>query len=250
MDYKKIYFQLIEKARTRGSDKKELPYYTESHHIVLRSLGGSDDPDNLVLLTAREHFVAHKLLWYSDKSCVQYQRAVWIMSSGKNLTSRQCDKLRTSYAAKMIGEGNPFYGKSHTEEAKRRTGAASRGRTQSAESREKTRQANLGAKRSPEAVQNMKAACARKDLSPWNVSGVKSSEYRTNIWFNAQHFFDFWALYGKPGARRLVKLYNHFYNDSVKWHTLITMVKKFEDGFIPSEDKSWINFYKKHLNKA
>jgi hypothetical protein len=36
--------------------------YTERHHILPRSMNGSDDPSNLVDLTAREHFVAH-MMW-------------------------------------------------------------------------------------------------------------------------------------------------------------------------------------------
>ena len=32
------------------------------HHIIPKSLGGSDDACNLVSLTAREHFVCHLLL--------------------------------------------------------------------------------------------------------------------------------------------------------------------------------------------
>jgi len=36
--------------------------YVEKHHIIPRSLGGIDDADNIVKLTAREHFVCHLLL--------------------------------------------------------------------------------------------------------------------------------------------------------------------------------------------
>jgi hypothetical protein len=34
----------------------------ERHHIVPRSMGGKDNKDNLIVLTAREHFIAHRLL--------------------------------------------------------------------------------------------------------------------------------------------------------------------------------------------
>lgn len=36
--------------------------YLEKHHICPRSLGGSDDPGNIVKLTVREHFICHRLL--------------------------------------------------------------------------------------------------------------------------------------------------------------------------------------------
>ena len=42
--------------------EKENGGYFENHHIIPRSFGGSDDKDNLVLLTAKEHFICHFLL--------------------------------------------------------------------------------------------------------------------------------------------------------------------------------------------
>lgn len=61
MNYLKIYQLIIHNAKTE-SRYKTINYY-ERHHIVPRSLGGSDDEDNLVLLTAREHFLCHWLLY-------------------------------------------------------------------------------------------------------------------------------------------------------------------------------------------
>lgn len=61
MNYTKHYNLLIEKARRENRSKEDGRYY-EKHHIVMRSEGGTDNKGNLVLLTAREHFVAHWLL--------------------------------------------------------------------------------------------------------------------------------------------------------------------------------------------
>ena len=57
MNYAKLYNRIIE-------NRLNNPYngYTEKHHIVPVSLGGSDSKDNLVRLTAREHFVCHWIL--------------------------------------------------------------------------------------------------------------------------------------------------------------------------------------------
>lgn len=66
MNYQKIYDQLIEKRRRfpLTKNKKDPNYiYCEAHHIIPRCLNGSDDPNNIVNLTAREHFIAHYLLW-------------------------------------------------------------------------------------------------------------------------------------------------------------------------------------------
>lgn len=55
--YTKYYNQIVERARVRV-----LTAYSERHHVVPRSLGGTDTADNLVNLTAREHFICHWLL--------------------------------------------------------------------------------------------------------------------------------------------------------------------------------------------
>lgn len=55
--YTRVYFNIIERAKTR-----KISDYTEKHHIIPRSLGGDNGKENLVRLTAREHFVCHLLL--------------------------------------------------------------------------------------------------------------------------------------------------------------------------------------------
>lgn len=58
MDYQRIYREFI-------ADRKAKPKpegYSERHHIQPRSLGGGDDPQNLISLSAEDHFFAHLLL--------------------------------------------------------------------------------------------------------------------------------------------------------------------------------------------
>jgi len=55
--YTRWYYQIINNAKLRQPTG-----YTEKHHIIPRSLGGSNNKDNLVALTAREHFVCHLML--------------------------------------------------------------------------------------------------------------------------------------------------------------------------------------------
>lgn len=62
MDWEKIYDKLIQNAINENRTKSNETYY-EKHHIKPRHLGGSDDNSNLVLLTFREHYIAHYLLW-------------------------------------------------------------------------------------------------------------------------------------------------------------------------------------------
>lgn len=59
MNYKKIYNSLIKRAMMRLNDSKS---YYESHHIIPRCIGGTNDISNLVDLSPEEHYIAHLLL--------------------------------------------------------------------------------------------------------------------------------------------------------------------------------------------
>src|SRR6056297_620137 len=93
--YTKWYFDLIENCHNQN-----IKGYKEKHHIIPRSIGGSDGKDNLVDMTARQHFIAHLLLskmciYPSNKKSMSY--ALWNMvnrDSGKRTTSYQYERLR------------------------------------------------------------------------------------------------------------------------------------------------------------
>lgn len=74
MNYERIYNQIIERAKTRT-----LKGYGETHHIIPKCLNGTNHPENMVRLTAREHFLAHWLLHeiYPNNSDLRY--AFWCM---------------------------------------------------------------------------------------------------------------------------------------------------------------------------
>ncbi len=59
MNYQKIYNDLIKTRKKRST--KTVEYY-EKHHIIPRTLGGNNEAENLVSLTAREHYLCHWLL--------------------------------------------------------------------------------------------------------------------------------------------------------------------------------------------
>lgn len=101
--YSKWYFQIIKNA----SDLIRFGY-TEKHHIIPKSLGGTNSKENLVRLTAREYFIAHHLLTKmtegSDKK--KMQKALWILrhtKTGTKLTSKQFESLRIDFA-KSVSE--------------------------------------------------------------------------------------------------------------------------------------------------
>lgn len=59
--YVKNEVKLGNRPRTKQT-KKHFNGYWEFHHIIPKSLGGDNSEDNLIPLTAREHFLAHYLL--------------------------------------------------------------------------------------------------------------------------------------------------------------------------------------------
>ena len=105
MNYTKIYNLIIEKR------KVVIPTgYVEEHHIIPRSLGGSDDKSNLVKLTAKEHFICHLLLtkMYPNDTIEYYKmfHAFFMMLvTSKNqkryITSRKYENMRVSFSERM-----------------------------------------------------------------------------------------------------------------------------------------------------
>jgi hypothetical protein len=80
--YTTWYNNIITQAQRRVNQTG----YTEKHHIIPKSLGGSNDSSNLVRLTAKEHFVCHRLLVKmttgNDKR--KMANAAWCMAHLKN----------------------------------------------------------------------------------------------------------------------------------------------------------------------
>jgi len=156
--YTRWYNQIIDRARFRITEE-----YTETHHIQPRSLGGSDDISNLVELTAREHFICHWLLVKMTKGEDHYKmlNALRMMRAEKHgqqryetkITARVYESIKKEYAELQsilrTGEGNGFYGKTHTEEARRRISEANKGRVQPPEEKARQIAAITGRKRAP-----------------------------------------------------------------------------------------------------
>ena len=118
MNYRRIYNQIIENRKNNKVD-----CYTERHHIIPKSLGGIDDENNLVNLTAREHFLCHFLLakMYEKESFEWYKmnHAFLIMkcesfNQQRYFNSRLYEALRKNFSSLMSlaqsGKNNSQYG--------------------------------------------------------------------------------------------------------------------------------------------
>ena len=81
MNYIRVYWRIIHNRLHNKVDG-----YVEHHHIIPRSEGGPDNNDNIVALTAREHYICHLLLAkiYND----------YKMWHAVNLMSRLNDKVK------------------------------------------------------------------------------------------------------------------------------------------------------------
>ena len=108
------------------------------HHIVPRHMGGSDDASNLVELTIEEHAEAHRMLfeqhghwqdelaWKGLAGIIGKEEIVSRMNAsygflGKNHSEKHIQKI--------IGEGNPFYGRKHSTETKKKISNAAKNRS-------------------------------------------------------------------------------------------------------------------------
>ena len=138
--YSKWYNNLIHKAQLRGS----IQGYKETHHIIPRSFGGDNIKSNLVQLTAREHYIAHALLWkmkfegiYGSKMAFAFNTFINKMTTkerGVNhtytISSRMYETFRKHYSQmlkeKYAKEGGTFTGRTHSEETKKIIGEKSR----------------------------------------------------------------------------------------------------------------------------
>lgn len=109
MDYTAIYQRLIEKAKTRTIDG-----YKETHHIIPRCLGGTDDPSNLVDLTPEEHYLAHQLLVKIHFNNGKLLYAAVMMCSNR-INNKLYGWLRRRLAEvqseAMAGSGNTMFNK-------------------------------------------------------------------------------------------------------------------------------------------
>lgn len=99
--YTRWYHSIIYRAIARTTIG-----YSETHHIIPKSLGGSNGPENLVTLTAREHFICHLLLTKMVDGSARHKMlfALWRMVHGNSnqnrhkINSLQYSKIKAAMA--------------------------------------------------------------------------------------------------------------------------------------------------------
>ncbi|QIW87904.1 homing endonuclease [Agrobacterium phage OLIVR5] len=101
----KIYRSIVDKAVSENRNKNGEIYF-ESHHIVPKSYDGDNSKENLVLLTAREHYICHLLLTRMFSNITMRKkmtRALAYFRSRGNSASRSFALARTIQSRGMRG---------------------------------------------------------------------------------------------------------------------------------------------------
>jgi hypothetical protein len=111
--YFKWYYAIVENAKNR-----ELTGYVEKHHIVPKSLGGNNSSNNIINLSAREHFICHRLLTKITAGEDKYKmvHASWILANTNKgvINSRTYETVKKERSIAMTGRKNPGVSKALT----------------------------------------------------------------------------------------------------------------------------------------
>jgi hypothetical protein len=135
--------------------------YCEVHHIVPRSLGGSNDKDNLISLTPRQHYIAHWMLW---KACGGVAGRSFFMMSNLGKYGKVNS---TTYAQAR---------ENYSEQVKKQMAEQPNRPAFTLEHREKLRQAKLGKKQSASHIESVRQFRIGKPLSEETKSRISEAK--------------------------------------------------------------------------
>jgi len=142
MNYKRIYEALIESRmklkEQRIMERKERTHYYEVHHVLPKYEGGDDSERNLVLLTFKEHFMAHLLLFKSERqnrgdfvhlayATLRLMASFGDGSSRFKNAGKSYEFYKEKYWQKYSPELHHMFGKTHSDDAKQRISVARKG---------------------------------------------------------------------------------------------------------------------------
>lgn len=182
--YTRIYNKIIQQAQS----KTILQTYIEKHHIIPRSLGGTDCKNNLVFLTAKEHYICHLLLPKMLEGKNKYKMLCAILRMAHSnqkqrikIPSRIYEHIKKEKARMQSqiyrGECNPFYGRNHSERTKQKLRESrarqveKQGGTMTSEARAKLSAAAKGRKQSQTWIEKKKLAVKKT----WESEELRNS---------------------------------------------------------------------------
>ena len=127
MNYVNVYYSIIKNRLDNPVEG-----YVECHHIVPKSEGGTDNDDNIVALTAREHYIAHLLLAkiYNDYKMWHAVNLMSRLNAKVKINSRLYEMVRINSARthSEFMKGKPSWnkGKKMSEEQKQKLSDATK----------------------------------------------------------------------------------------------------------------------------
>ena len=174
--YEHWYYGIISKAKSQLRSKNGEVYY-EGHHIIPRSLGGVDSEENIVLLTAREHFICHWLLYKFSKGVSKHKMAhAWFMMCNVNNDNqkRYIPPTRIYEAAKIAKSLSPV-----SDITRKKQSEAQSGKTISTTTRKKISETMRGKIKSEKHRESLSKSLKGKKKSKEHLS--KISKTRTGM---------------------------------------------------------------------
>ena len=120
--YTRWYMKIVGRA-----SKRILSGYSEKHHIIPKCLGGSNAKDNLVSLTAREHFICHWLLIKMTTGATKRKMsyALWSMTRSTEKVKRKFSSAQYETARKHFSK--TITGRKKSPEARAKLSASLKG---------------------------------------------------------------------------------------------------------------------------
>lgn len=174
MNYQLIYDRLVARAIARPRPET----YCEEHHILPRCMGGTDNKENLVTLTAREHFVAHALLVKIHSGNEKLLHALFRMSNQWVYGSIEYAWVKERWSESRKGKPGGMLGKKLSEEAKKKIAEANTGRlgtmtgkNHTAETKAKMSKSRKGVPKVGEHKNKLSALCSHRNSEMWKCLG-------------------------------------------------------------------------------
>lgn len=169
--YTRWYYNIINNAKSKLTLE-----YTEKHHIIPQSLGGDNSNNNLVILTAKEHFVCHLLLTKmvtGSNKIKMFNAAFQMTISSLNQTRHRINGRTYSVLKKAKSDsmkGNTYGSHPMSEETKQKISKAKIGKP------------NHKIKGVPKSTETRKKLSdARKGATPWNIGLAWTDATRQKI---------------------------------------------------------------------
>jgi hypothetical protein len=186
MNHNKTYNTICSKAKSEGRVKGGETYY-EAHHILPKCMGGEGKVSqykthpNIVLLTAKEHFVVHRLLTKIYPSSKPLRMAWWAMCNQQapnqeriyKPSARAFEEARIGFVESFSGENHPLFGKGYLQAGEKNPAF---GKPQSKELREQKKISSTRSWENPELRAAQSARVKGRKHSQETLEKMKQSK--------------------------------------------------------------------------